>query len=89
MKLGAMKAQLPWSLEETDLAFCYSGGLTWDAQEALAPRGRLAFVSDKLDELVQTRRCRGAAGRSRAVHEQRRLRRHPRQAARRAGCQRS
>ena len=53
MKLGAMKAQLPWSLEEADLAFCYSGGLTWDAHEALAPMGRLAFVSDKLDELVQ------------------------------------
>jgi UDP-N-acetylmuramate: L-alanyl-gamma-D-glutamyl-meso-diaminopimelate ligase len=53
MKLGAMKAQLPWSLEEADLAFCYSGGLTWDAHEALAPMGKLAFVSDKLDELVQ------------------------------------
>src|SRR5436190_2714680 len=53
MKLGAMKAQLPWSLEESDLAFCYSGGLTWDAHEALAPMGKLAFVSDKLDELVQ------------------------------------
>ena len=23
MKLGAMKAQLPWALEEADLAFCY------------------------------------------------------------------
>src|SRR5215212_4713662 len=29
MKLGAMKAQLPWALEEADLSFCYSGGLTW------------------------------------------------------------
>jgi len=53
MKLGAMKAQLPWSLEEADLAFCYSGGLTWDAHEALAPMGKQAFVSDQLDELVQ------------------------------------
>ena len=26
MKLGTMKAQLPWSLEEADLAFCHSGG---------------------------------------------------------------
>src|SRR5439155_15992280 len=25
MKLGSMKAQLPWSLEEADLAFCHSG----------------------------------------------------------------
>jgi UDP-N-acetylmuramate: L-alanyl-gamma-D-glutamyl-meso-diaminopimelate ligase len=31
MKLGAMKAQLPWSLEQADLAFCHSGGLGWDA----------------------------------------------------------
>jgi len=31
MKLGTMKAQLPWSLEEADLAFCHSGGLTWNA----------------------------------------------------------
>jgi len=53
MKLGAMKAQLPWSLEEADLAFCHSGGLGWDAVQALAPMGKLAVVSDKIDELVQ------------------------------------
>jgi len=53
MKLGAMKAQLPWSLEEADLAFCHSGGLTWDAAQALAPMGAQAVVSDKIDELVQ------------------------------------
>ena len=53
MKLGAMKAQLPWSLEEADLAFCHSGGLGWDAVQALAPMGKLALVSDKIDELVQ------------------------------------
>ena len=29
MKLGTMKAQLPWSLEAADLAFCHSGGLDW------------------------------------------------------------
>jgi UDP-N-acetylmuramate: L-alanyl-gamma-D-glutamyl-meso-diaminopimelate ligase len=39
MKLGTMKAQLPWSLEQADLAFCHSGGLGWDAAEALAPMG--------------------------------------------------
>ena len=39
MKLGTMKAQLPWSLENADLAFCHSGGLGWDASEALAPMG--------------------------------------------------
>jgi UDP-N-acetylmuramate: L-alanyl-gamma-D-glutamyl-meso-diaminopimelate ligase len=53
MKLGAMKAQLPWSLEEADLAFCHSGGLSWDAVQALAPMGKQAVVCDKLDELVK------------------------------------
>ena len=33
MKLGAMAAQLPWSLEQADLAFCHGGGLDWDARE--------------------------------------------------------
>ena len=45
MKLGAMKAQLPWSLEEADLAFCHAGGLDWDAAEALAPMGARAQVA--------------------------------------------
>ncbi|MDR7305928.1 UDP-N-acetylmuramate:L-alanyl-gamma-D-glutamyl-meso-diaminopimelate ligase [Rhodoferax saidenbachensis] len=53
MKLGAMKAQLPWSLEETDLAFCHSGGLGWDAAEALAPMGARAVVSDSIDALAR------------------------------------
>lgn len=52
MKLGTMKAQLPWSLEEADLAFCHSGGLTWNAQEALAPMGKQAVVCDTIDKLV-------------------------------------
>ena len=52
MKLGAMKAQLPWSLEEADLAFCHSGGLGWDAVEALAPMGARAQVADTVDALV-------------------------------------
>ena len=53
MKLGAMKAQLPWSLEESDIAFCHSGGLGWDATEALAPMGARAHVVASIDELVQ------------------------------------
>ncbi len=53
MKLGAMKAQLPWSLEEADLAFCHSGGLGWDAVQALAPMGKQAVVSDSIDDLVK------------------------------------
>jgi len=52
MKLGAMKAQLPWSLEEADLAFCHSGGLQWDASAALAPMGARAQVGANIDEVL-------------------------------------
>jgi len=52
MKLGAMKAQLPWALEEADLAFCHSGGLGWDAVQALAPMGARAIVAPTIAELV-------------------------------------
>jgi UDP-N-acetylmuramate: L-alanyl-gamma-D-glutamyl-meso-diaminopimelate ligase len=52
MKLGTMKAQLPWSLEEADLSFCHSGGLTWSAEEALAPMGAQAVVCNTIDKLV-------------------------------------
>ncbi|MEO6408781.1 MAG: UDP-N-acetylmuramate:L-alanyl-gamma-D-glutamyl-meso-diaminopimelate ligase [Burkholderiaceae bacterium] len=53
MKLGAVKAQLPWSLEEADLAFCHSAGLDWDATQALAPMGAQAIVSPNIDDLVK------------------------------------
>jgi UDP-N-acetylmuramate: L-alanyl-gamma-D-glutamyl-meso-diaminopimelate ligase len=53
MKLGTMKAQLPWSLEDADLAFCHSGGLGWDAQAALAPMGARAQVADSIDAIVK------------------------------------
>jgi UDP-N-acetylmuramate: L-alanyl-gamma-D-glutamyl-meso-diaminopimelate ligase len=52
MKLGAMKSQLPWALEEADLSFCHSAGLTWDAREALSPMGKQARVCDSIPELV-------------------------------------
>ncbi len=52
MKLGAMKAQLPWSLEEADHVFCHSGGLSWSAEEALAPMGAKAEVCNTIDNLV-------------------------------------
>ncbi len=52
MKLGTMKARLPWSLEQADLAFCHRGGLGWDPREALAPLGERAKVADSIDELV-------------------------------------
>jgi UDP-N-acetylmuramate: L-alanyl-gamma-D-glutamyl-meso-diaminopimelate ligase len=54
MKLGSMKSQLPWALEEADLAFCHSAGLEWDAAEALKPMGAQARVYDKLDALVES-----------------------------------
>ena len=53
MKLGAMKAQLPWSLEEADMAFCHSGGLGWDAPAALAAMGARAVVCDTVEALAR------------------------------------
>jgi UDP-N-acetylmuramate: L-alanyl-gamma-D-glutamyl-meso-diaminopimelate ligase len=52
MKLGVVKAQLPWSLEEADLAFCHAGNLGWDAVAALKPMGAQAIVCDSIDALV-------------------------------------
>ncbi|MDP3614480.1 MAG: Mur ligase family protein, partial [Rubrivivax sp.] len=52
MKLGTMKAQLPWSLEEADLSFCLQGDYGWSASEALAPMGDKAVVADTVDQLV-------------------------------------
>jgi UDP-N-acetylmuramate: L-alanyl-gamma-D-glutamyl-meso-diaminopimelate ligase len=53
MKLGAMKAALPESLKDADLAFCHSGGLDWDAQEALSSMGLRAVVANNVDALVK------------------------------------
>jgi UDP-N-acetylmuramate: L-alanyl-gamma-D-glutamyl-meso-diaminopimelate ligase len=53
MKLGTMKSQLPWSLEQADLAFCHSAGLGWDPSEPLAPMGQRASVAASVDELLQ------------------------------------
>ena len=52
MKLGTMKAQLPWSLEEADHAFCLQGEYGWSAAEALAPMGERATVREGVDALV-------------------------------------
>ncbi|MDH0867176.1 UDP-N-acetylmuramate:L-alanyl-gamma-D-glutamyl-meso-diaminopimelate ligase [Mitsuaria sp. GD03876] len=52
MKLGTMKAQLPWALEEADLSFCNQDGLSWDAREALAPLGEQGLVGADVDDLV-------------------------------------
>ncbi|XAH24705.1 UDP-N-acetylmuramate:L-alanyl-gamma-D-glutamyl-meso-diaminopimelate ligase [Xylophilus sp. GW821-FHT01B05] len=52
MKLGAMAAQLPWSLEAADLAFCHVAGLDWDVAAALAPMGARAQVAGNIDTLL-------------------------------------
>ncbi|WP_213952967.1 MULTISPECIES: UDP-N-acetylmuramate:L-alanyl-gamma-D-glutamyl-meso-diaminopimelate ligase [unclassified Variovorax] len=52
MKLGAMAAQLPWSLEQADLAFCHTAGLGWDAAAALSPMGARAQVAGEIAPLV-------------------------------------
>jgi UDP-N-acetylmuramate: L-alanyl-gamma-D-glutamyl-meso-diaminopimelate ligase len=62
MKLGTMKQQLPWSLESADLAFCHTGGLDWDAAQALAPMGARAQVASSIDGLVQQLRAAARQG---------------------------
>ena len=53
MKLGTMKSQLPWSLEQADVAICHSGGLDWSAAEALAPMGQRARVAPTIEQAVR------------------------------------
>ena len=62
MKLGTMKSQLPWSLEQADLAFCHSGGLDWDAAAALAEMGARAQVAANIDALVEQVAAAAQAG---------------------------
>ena len=52
MKLGTMKSQLPWSLEQADIAFCHTAGLDWDAAEALKSMGARAQVAGDVATLV-------------------------------------
>ena len=53
MKLGAMKAQLPWALEQADLSFCHTAGLDWDAAAALAPLGASALTASHIEQLLE------------------------------------
>jgi UDP-N-acetylmuramate: L-alanyl-gamma-D-glutamyl-meso-diaminopimelate ligase len=62
MKLGTMKAQLPWSLEQADLAFCHTGGLGWDAAQALTSMGQRAQMADNIDTLVNQVCAQAKAG---------------------------
>jgi UDP-N-acetylmuramate: L-alanyl-gamma-D-glutamyl-meso-diaminopimelate ligase len=52
MKLGTMKAQLPGSLAEADVVFCYANQLGWDPADALASLGARARTFGDLDALV-------------------------------------
>jgi UDP-N-acetylmuramate: L-alanyl-gamma-D-glutamyl-meso-diaminopimelate ligase len=52
MKLGAMKSHLSWSLEEADLAFCHSGGLDWDAVDAMSSMGERALVAPTIEAVI-------------------------------------
>ena len=52
MKLGSMKEQLPWALEEADLSFCLQGDYGWSAADALAPLGDRALVANTVGDLV-------------------------------------
>jgi UDP-N-acetylmuramate: L-alanyl-gamma-D-glutamyl-meso-diaminopimelate ligase len=62
MKLGAMKSQLPWSLEAADLVFCHTGGLDWDAAQALVPMGARAHAAGSVDAVVAQLRAAARPG---------------------------
>jgi UDP-N-acetylmuramate: L-alanyl-gamma-D-glutamyl-meso-diaminopimelate ligase len=62
MKLGTMKAQLPGSLDDADLAFCHTGSLDWDARAVLAPMGERAQVAASIDALVAQVRAAARPG---------------------------
>lgn len=52
MKLGAIKAQLPWALEPADKAFCHTAGLDWDAAAAMVPMGPRGQTAEDIDGLL-------------------------------------
>lgn len=57
MKLGAMAARLPGSLEQADLVFCYGDAtgkhaLGWDPAAVLAPLGERASAWNEIDPMV-------------------------------------
>ncbi|MFM8899197.1 MAG: UDP-N-acetylmuramate:L-alanyl-gamma-D-glutamyl-meso-diaminopimelate ligase [Burkholderiales bacterium] len=62
MKVGAMKAMLPWALEEANFSICHSAGLAWNAAQALAPLGRNAQTLDDLNAVVQAVAAQAQAG---------------------------
>ncbi len=53
MKRGVMKDSLAPSLLQAQLVFCYTGGIGWDARQALASLGARAVCEDDLTQLVR------------------------------------
>jgi UDP-N-acetylmuramate: L-alanyl-gamma-D-glutamyl-meso-diaminopimelate ligase len=53
MKLGVMRAALPDALREADAVFCYSHGLSWNADQTLFSLSQPLCVTDQLDRLIQ------------------------------------
>jgi UDP-N-acetylmuramate: L-alanyl-gamma-D-glutamyl-meso-diaminopimelate ligase len=53
MKLGVMREALAGSLAAADRVFCFTDGLGWDAQGALAPLGARATCHADLGALVE------------------------------------
>ena len=51
MKLGTMAARLAPSLQAADAVWCYTGGVSWNVAEALAPLGERLRVSADLHVL--------------------------------------
>jgi len=52
MKMGAMKAALPDSLQAADIVFCYGENLDWDLEAAMQPIAEKAHVMMDLDALL-------------------------------------
>ena len=53
MKLGTLKNELPASLRDADLVFCYGANLGWDAAATLAPLGDKAETYLDMEKLIR------------------------------------
>jgi UDP-N-acetylmuramate: L-alanyl-gamma-D-glutamyl-meso-diaminopimelate ligase len=53
MKIGTLKNELPASLRDADLVFCYGANLGWDAAATLAPLGDKAETYLDLEKLIR------------------------------------
>ncbi len=53
MKLGTMKSQLPWALENADCIYCHAAHLGWDAGEALSAYPKPQLVAGNVAAIVQ------------------------------------